>query len=107
MRHTNSKGVLIKTLHTAAEIALETDERTWGVLVRACGRTGDNLDPAVKFISPMWGTDTIGSPVGWGPEARCLAFLLAAEYVKTDSLEGYKAAQAKKHVQKLRNASFK
>ena len=96
MRHTNSKGVLVKTLLTAAEIALETDERLWGVLVRACGRTGDRFDPAVKLISPMWGTDAIGSPVGWGPEARGLAFLLAAEYVQTDSLEGYKAAQAKK-----------
>lgn len=93
MRHTNSKGVLFKTLHTAAEISLDGEGKTLWTCIRESGSDGQTL-PLCDLCSIMFGSE---GDLEWSADSRSLAFLLAAEYVKTDSLEGYRAAQAKKY----------
>lgn len=107
MRHTNSKGVLFKTLHTAAEISLCEDAPlgVWTCAIAAAHENKTGVDPVWRLLALVMKSDRCKG--AWTPEKRCLMFLMLAEYVKTDSLYGYRAAQAEKHVQKLRNASFK
>lgn len=104
MRRSKSDGVLVAALHAAAEHALlEHAPTVWSCVWHGARRVGLELNAMTRLlcVRELW---VAASGLQWDANSRSLTFLLLAEYVKTDSLYGYKAAQAEKHVEKLKRA---